>query len=34
MEIRDIITTVLDLSKKGAEYNDEIAQLSLTMISL
>eukprot|EP00347_Sterkiella_histriomuscorum_P011426 403372500 len=34
MEIMDIITRVVEISKKGAEFNDEIAQLSFSMTSL
>jgi len=34
MEILDIISTVIDLSNKGSEYNEEIAQLNLTVVTL
>ena len=34
MEIFDIISTVIDLSNKASEYNEEIAQLSITVESL
>jgi hypothetical protein len=34
MEIFDIIGTVIDLSNKGSEYNEEIAQLNLTVVTL
>lgn len=34
MEILDVISTVIDLSNKGSEYNEEIAQLNLTVVTL
>jgi hypothetical protein len=34
MEILDIVSTVIDLSNKGSEYNEEIAQLNLTVVTL
>ena len=34
MEIFDVISTIIDLSNKGAEYNEEIARLNLTVVSL
>ena len=34
MEILDIVSTVNDLSQKGSEYNEEIAQLNLTVVTL
>lgn len=34
MEVLDIITTVIDLSQKGSEFNEEIASLNITVISL
>ena len=34
MEILDIVSTVIDLSQKGSEYNEEFAQLNLTVVTL
>jgi hypothetical protein len=34
MEILDIINTVLDLSNKGSEYNEAIASLNFTVVTL
>ena len=34
MEIKEVISTLLDISKKVAEFNDEVAQLNMTILSL
>jgi hypothetical protein len=34
MEILDIISTVIDLTNKGSEYNEEMGQLNLTVVTL
>ncbi len=34
MELFDILSTIHDLSQKGAEFNEEIQQLSLTCMTL
>ena len=34
MELFDIVSTLHDLSQKGAEFHEEIANLNLTVITL
>ena len=34
MEVFDIISTVIDLSNKGSEFNEEINELNMTIHSL
>ena len=31
MELLDLVSTVIDLSNKGSEYNEEIENLNLTV---